>query len=289
MEHMDAKRRRTIRWTLTWACAWTAAVPCPGWAAPTPEVAGGSLSDPRQDPTPSAPDEAKIAFTYSDDHWYGLDAPTSTDYELDEIYAPHTAMFRIPLLDDGVDALLDAQRRLYDNTGLRIGFAYTQAYQQASGGSGDRWGTSGDVDLMFDWTLLGRGTEDTGRLFFSVEHRFRFGSEATPGELSGAIGSGIGTGAFFTDRGPVVRDVFWDQRLLGARLRVLAGRAAPDDYVGSHRLGSANFAFFNGAVGGNPTMAFVGHGPLVLVSAHPKRHLLRHRRRRQRLQRHDPD
>ncbi len=169
---------------------------------------------------------------------------------------------------------------------MRIGFVYTQLYQQASGGPGDRWGMSGDADLMFDWTLVGRGTKDTGRFFFSVEDRFRFIAPVTPAELSGEIGSLVNTGVPFDDRGLVIRDAFWDQRFLDARLRILAGRA-PDDYVGSHRLGSGNFAFLNASVGGNPTMAFVGHGPMALVSVHPNDTVLCHRRRRQRLQHHD--
>ena len=67
----------------------------------------------------------------------------------------------------------------------------------------------------------------------------------------------------------MVRDAFWDQRLFDARFRVLAGRAAPDDYVGSNRLAGANFFFLNNSIAGNPTMAFPGHGPTALVSVHP--------------------
>ncbi len=208
-------------------------------------------------------------FTDSEEHWYGLDAPTSPDYELDEIFSPHTGMFRVPLVDGPINGLLDIQRQIEEDLGLRIGFAYTQLYQQASGGPGDRWGMAGDADLLFDWALVGRGTDDVGRFFFSVEERFRFASDITPAQLSGEIGSVVGTGGPFNNRGLVIRDAFWEQRLLGARLRVLAGRAAPDDYVGAHRLASANFAFFNASVAGNPTMAAVGHGPLALVSIHP--------------------
>src|SRR5690606_23078765 len=83
------------------------------------------------------------------------------------------------------------------------------------------------------------------------------------------IGSLVGVGGPFNDRGFVVRDLFWDQRLFDARLRIILGRGAPDDYVGSHRLQSVNFGFFNGNLAGNVTTAFVGHGPLGVVSVHP--------------------
>ena len=99
----------------------------------------------------------------------------------------------------------------------------------------------GDADLMFDWTLVGRDTLDTGRFFFSAEERFRFASAITPAQLAGEIGALTSTAGPFNDRGLVIRDAFWDQRFLDARLRILAGRAAPDDYVGSNRLAGANF------------------------------------------------
>src|SRR4051812_10678849 len=95
---------------------------------------------------------------------YNLNAPTSTEEEIDEILGPHTAMFDVPFINRPVNSLFDAQRRLEEETGLRVAFAYTQLYQQASGGPGERWGMVGDADLMFDWTLVGRGTENTGRL-----------------------------------------------------------------------------------------------------------------------------
>jgi len=208
------------------------------------------------------------AFHDSEHSWYDLDAPTSPDYELDEMFEPHTGMFKSPL-DPAINWLLDQQRRLETNTGLRVGFAYTHLFQQASGGPGERWATAGDADLLFDWTLIGRGTENIGRLFFSVEERFRAFSDITPSEMRSQIGSLVNVGGPFNDRGPVVRDLFWEQRLLDAKLRVILGRGAPDDYLGSHALQSANFGFINGNLAGNVTMAFPGHGPLAVLSVHP--------------------
>lgn len=232
------------------ACACLGINAAPSFAA-TPEEGG---------------DPAEV-FTDPED-WYDLDAPTSIDYELDEIYTPHAPMFRFPPIDEPTNWLLNRQDALAEDIGLRVGLAYTHVYQQATGGPGTRWGTAGDVDLLFDWTLVGRGTEDTGRLFFSVEERFRAGP-IPPSDLRFELGTLVGTTGAFNDRGLVVRDLFWDQRFFDARLRVLAGRAAPDDYVGWHRLASSNNGFFNGNIAGNSTMAFVGHGPLALVSTHP--------------------
>jgi porin len=208
-------------------------------------------------------------FTDDDANWYNLDAPTSPDAELDDIFTPGTAMFRVPFIDGPIDFLLDQQRALRDATGLRVGLAYIHLFQHASGGPGERYASAGDLDLILDWTLIGRGTENTGRLFFSVEERFRAGPIPPNPDLRRELGVLASTTGAFNDRGLVIRDAFWDQRLFEGRLRVLVGRGAPDDYAGSHRLQSSVNGFFNGNLSGNITTPWPGHGPLALVSTRP--------------------
>src|SRR5262245_40568104 len=225
-------------WSLAWACSWIVAAACAAQTNPPPV-------------TQDEQDEGKYEENFQDsEDWYDLDAPTSPDYELDEIYEPHTAMFKLEFIDSPINFLLDEQRKLEEAIGLRIGAAYTHVYQLASGGPGIRSAGAGDADILFDWTLLGRGTADTGRFFFSIEDRFRAGP-ITPSQPRNQIGSLVSTAGAFNDRGFVIRDAFWDQRFFDAKLRVLLGRGAPDDYVGSHRLQSTNFGFFNGNLSGN--------------------------------------
>jgi len=230
-------------------------------------MASGAVAQATTQPTAEMHYGHDDAFTHSE-NWYDLDSPTSTQYELDELFEPHTAMFKLDFIDGPINFLLDKQKALEEATGLRVGFTYTQLYQVASNGPGTRSAGSGDADFMFDWTLLGRGTEDTGRFFFSMEERFKAGP-IPASQLRNQIGSLVATTGAFNDRGFVIRDAFWDQRLFDGTLRLLAGRGAPDDYVGSHRLQSSNFGFFNGNLSGNVTMTFPGHGPLAVASAHP--------------------
>ena len=203
------------------------------------------------------------------DNWYDLDSPESSESDLNEIFSRRTAMFSVPAIDKPINSLMAMQRELEESTGLRIGFAYTQLYQQASGGPGERWAMAGDADLVLDWTLIGRGTVDTGRFVFSVEDRFTFGSEIPPSQLRNEIGSLAATTGAFNDRGLAVRDALWDQRLFDARLRFVVGRGAPDDYAGTHRLQSSINGSFNGNFSGNITTPWPGHGPLAVVSARP--------------------
>lgn len=201
------------------------------------------------------------------DGWKSIDSPDTTENLLDYQFEPHRGMFRTPL-DGLVSAILREQQRLFDETGLRIGFRYMPQFQQASGGPGQRSAAAADIDLMFDWTLLGKGTKDTGRFFFSIEERHRIGP-IPPSQLRNEIGSLAGTTATFNDRGFTVRDAFWDQRLLENQLRFLIGRAAPDDYVGTARYQSSVMGFFNGNLSGNITTPWPGHGPMAMVSARP--------------------
>ncbi|MFN0069536.1 MAG: hypothetical protein ACKVYV_18110, partial [Limisphaerales bacterium] len=112
---------------------------------------------------------------------------------------------------------------LNEQTGLRLGVAYTMVFQQATEGDGDLYGGSGDLDLMASWTLVGRGTENTGRLVAGTEYRYRIGSQPASAlfRSTGALLSHTGG---FNDRYWAVRDVYWAQRLFDGQVRLLFGR-----------------------------------------------------------------
>jgi porin len=168
-----------------------------------------------------------------------------------------------------VDPLFDALRgpldELDSSTGLRIGVAYTTVFQLASGGIN---GFSGDLDIMTAWTLVGRGTKDTGTLVFTIEDRFRQADQPTSA-IRGEIGSLQPPQNGFNDRGWVVRDVYWLQRFFEGQLRVLIGRADLTDFGGGHRLQNLNNSFSNRFFSANPTVAAPGHGPAVGASFVP--------------------
>ena len=59
---------------------------------------------------------------------------------------------------------------LYRETGLRLGFAATALGLWANG-TGDPDGSAYDIDFMSAWTLVGRGTPDSGVLVVTGEFR----------------------------------------------------------------------------------------------------------------------
>jgi porin len=194
------------------------------------------------------------------------EAETSPLVEMDEIDSLHTALFNIPFLDKPFDAATAGLDDFEKATALRVRFAYTMLFQQASVGKS---GGSGDLDIMSAWTLLGRGTANTGRLIVTGEYRHKMG-DISANALRDQIGSLQRTTGGFNDRGWVLRDFNWIQRLYEGKLRFLAGRSDISDYFGAHRLQSINNSFSNRQFSANSTTAFPnGHAISGGVSVQP--------------------
>lgn len=197
------------------------------------------------------------------------DTPTAAADEMYDISIPRRGLFHLESLERPVDELVKKLRRLQENTGLRLSFAYTMLFQQATGGPGDRNGAAGDIDFMSAWTLIGRGTENTGTLVFTGEYRFKMG-EQTPSQLGGVLGTLTNVTSAFNGRGWVVRDAYWLQRLLEGKLRFIVGRGDISDFIGGMRMQNVNNSFFNRAFSGNAAVAYpAGHGPAAGVSVVP--------------------
>jgi len=193
---------------------------------------------------------------------------TNAPAELDEIYTPHAGYLDALQIDRPLDLLARPLESLNQATGLRIGVANTMLFMQPMGGQSSRYGAAGDVDLITSWTLLGRGTKDTGRLVATFEYRWAMGAQP-PSALRGQMGTLVAPTNAFNDRGEVVRDLYWVQRLFNARLRILFGRADPSDYVGGYWLQNVNNSFVNRNFSANPAIPFPGHGPMLGISIRP--------------------
>lgn len=195
-------------------------------------------------------------------------APTAAEAEMEDVSAARQGYFAVPGVSDGFDFLFDQRDELYRSTGVRIGAAYTMLFQGLSGGPWDQYGGAGDFDLFTSWTAIGRGTENTGRLVFDLEDRHEIGSR-TPNSLGGQISTLQPTANTFNDRGFVVRDLYWVQRLYEGQLRFIVGRADSTDYFGSTWMQSAVNSFVNRMFASNPNQVAPGHGPAAGLSYRP--------------------
>ena len=235
-------------------------------------LSAGTLPAPAAPPdvAPAAPDATihTIESTNYDADFSPGESTTNTPAELDEIYAPNDGYLDSYGGNRPLDWLKRPLNLLYEKTGLRLGFANTMLFMQPLGGQSSRSGAAGDLDFMSSWTLIGRGTKDTGRFVFTGEYRFRMGNQP-PSEIRGQMGAIVAPTGTFNDRGWVIRDAYWIQRLFDARVRILIGRADPSDYVGSHWLQNVNNSFVNRNFSANAAVAFPGHGPMLGVSIRP--------------------
>ncbi len=196
------------------------------------------------------------------------EATSNTPAELDEITALHPGYLSSLGIDRPFEYLTRALQTLDQSTGLRLGVAQTMLFLQPMGGQSDRYGAAGDTDLLSSWTLLGRKTADTGRLVTTVEYRYNMGSQP-PSALGRQIGTLIPVTNGFNDRGWVVRDAYWIQRLFAAKLRILIGRGYASDFVGAYWMQNVNNSFVNRHFSANPSIPFPGHGPICGISFRP--------------------
>jgi porin len=210
-----------------------------------------------------------IEFSNFDSDLSPGEATTVATAELAEIYGPNEGYFDRWGFNRPLDLLVDPLDKLYRETGLRLGAAYTMLYLQSMGGqAGGQARAGGDIDFMSSWTLIGRGTEDTGRLVFTGEYRFGV-DDYPPSTLGRQMGTLIPPTNTFNSREWVVRDAYWIQRLFDARVRILIGRADPSDYVGAYWMQNVNNSFVNRHLSANPAIPFPGHGPMLGLSLRP--------------------
>ncbi len=196
------------------------------------------------------------------------ESTTNAEAELEEIYAANRNYLELLGVPAPLSLLANPLDELYRKTGLRLRVAYTGVYLQPIGGQSELSGTGGDLDFLSSWTLLGRGTENTGRLVFTGEYRHAIGSQP-PSVVGGQMGTLTPPVNTFNDRGWVIRDCYWIQRLWDGRIRILIGRADISDYVGAYWLQNVNNSFANRAFSANPAIAFPGHGPMAGISLRP--------------------
>jgi len=199
------------------------------------------------------------------------EATTNALAELDEIYAPHESYLGFTGIDRPLDLLANPLNALYEMTGLRLGAANTMLFMQPIAGQSSEYGAAYDLRVISAWTLIGRGSEDTGRLVITGEYREKIGDQP-PSVLGRQMGTLVAPTSAFNDRRLVVRDFYWVQRLFDARVRILIGRSDPSGYVGAIWMQNVNNSFVNRSFSANPAVPFPGHGPMLGISIRPTDH-----------------
>jgi hypothetical protein len=95
------------------------------------------------------------------------EATTNTPAELHEIYAAHEGCLDSVGIDRPLDFLVNPLDAVDDGASARL--CQHHALMQPIGGQSSKYGAAFDLDVISSWTLIGRGTEDTGRLIATFE------------------------------------------------------------------------------------------------------------------------
>lgn len=216
-----------------------------------------------------AQDEGADAFEIFDKAGFTVgETPTAPSVEIEEIENQGMGMLDSPEFVDPQRKFRRLRERFSERTGLRLTGFYTLLYQQGTNGPGTLSAMSGDLDLLSQWTFVGRNTPNFGQITFDAEYRHAIG-DLPASALGGQIGTLQGTTHGFNDRGVVIRNFHYIQRLLDGRIAFLIGRADPSDMGGGHAMQNVNTLFVNRAFSSASTVAYPGFGFSAGFSVRP--------------------
>lgn len=169
------------------------------------------------------------------------------------------AAFRIP--SQPLKPWFDAKKRWNEKYGLKLNFSVQTLHQHSDNATGLDEAAGGRIELNGSWTLIGRGTKNSGRLTFRIEDRSTMGTSIPPSTLGNQFGSGtlVGTGFSDYDR-PNLSELAWRQSLMDGRLRFVIGKISAVGWYGGHALSSPKRGFQNTALQASNSRAFPGRG-----------------------------
>lgn len=181
----------------------------------------------------------------------GKEAPAGTTEEQKSGYEPNKVPFGSPnsvpaqledddlfkkpalrFLEKALQPWYDWKRKINEQYGLKFGADYSILYQGANESlTGERNAASGIFRIFGKWTLVGRGTENTGALVFNVNHRHKIGTDITPAKLGANVGYLGVTGSLFSNAGLILADLNWLQVFNSGQTGLIVGRFDPTDYI----------------------------------------------------------
>jgi porin len=223
-------------------------------------------AQPEEDKTPPATGvEATTAGTIGENksgyepNKVPIGGPNSVPAQLEDDDLVNKPAARLRFMEKALQPWSDWKRKINEQYGLQIGVDYTSLYLGASESlTGDRNAASGIFRMFGRWTLLGRGTENTGALVFNVNHRHKIGTDIVPTDLGSNVGYLGVTGSLFSDAGLVLVDLNWQQVFNSGQTGLIVGRYDPSDYIDVLGYSSPWKGFQNRAIRLNSSIGLPG-------------------------------
>jgi hypothetical protein len=186
-------------------------------------------------------------------------APNSIDQNLTDAQARPEGILKngpVSLFDSFWTKLNDKLQPI----GLKIGFAFTAAFQDTTG-PGIQPAAGGDLDIFGDWRLLGPpdGKYD-GFLYFATEYRPVLGTAIPPASLDTEFGGLWGTTNGFNSQPFLLKELFWQQQFIGNEFILRIGKLDPENYYNSNYWQSDTKFFMDQAFSSFPVRAFPSNG-----------------------------
>jgi porin len=157
--------------------------------------------------------------------------PTSPEGEIVETDLLREPAFRFPAADEAFKPWNAWKARQSKDHGFDLSAHYSTMYQGLSDSiTGRDAASAGVFRFTGKWTLVGRGTKDTGSLLVTLDHRHAFRGDG-PQNLAGDAGYIGVTGLFYNDMGAAVINLNWQQGFNDGNTGLVAGRYDPNDYM----------------------------------------------------------
>ncbi len=176
--------------------------------------------------------------------------PANTLLGIQERRTQKNSLFSVSPLQGLHEASDHAKEDLYEATNLKLGLAFTHAFQWISEAplapDTSTWGTASDLDFMGTWELVDRGGSTQGQLYFHFEGRWEYGTIGP--ERLGTIGFGSlnGTANTFAQYGPdifIMRNLYWQQGSVEAGWAYRVGKITTDAMLSTSAHISAIITF----------------------------------------------
>ena len=218
----------------------------------TPQTETPAASEDPDAPTPPPPPSHKAGYRPR----AGFGGPNSAEGQLEEDDRVTTPAFRFGLFDRVMEPWFDWKRGVNERTGFQLSGHYVALYQGLSDSLTDEdYAASGLLRLTTKWTLLGKGTNDTGSLVVMFDHRHNFTKIAPPdlGSQAGYIGQ---TAVLVNDADLVLPNINWQQGFRDGHAGLIVGRFDPNDYINVLGISDPWRAFQNLAIILDASVAF---------------------------------
>ena len=183
--------------------------------------------------------------------------PSSTGVQLIDDNQRTTGDF----IQDSMPGWFAFKDRLMDEHGLALGINYSTLYQKASDALGEDNAWGGIFQLPASWTVLNRGSKNTGTLVFKAENRHKISTDLAPQDLGiQGIGAASIVGTQFSDKDWILTNLFWQQKFSDGKMTLVAGQIDNTDYLGIYGLINPQTSFMNLSFSTNPTIGIPDQG-----------------------------